>query len=111
LASFPLLSVASDPATITTSLANLGQQVHKTRDALSKYDGGILSTLPLAAELYRVMVASNDARRSFEDSDPIPADEVPQIMEQYHNVRVAIEEGLKGIPAKVRGHSANLLLG
>lgn len=100
-ASFPLPSFASDSDAITSSLANLGHQVQKTRNAFEQYDGGAFSTLPLAAELYKVMTASTAARKSFEDSEPLAVDETPQVIEQYHNVRASIEEALQSVPSKV----------
>jgi len=103
VASFTSLTPAAsfDHTQTFKDLQDLRTRIDSINSCLETYDGGTLTSLTCAKDLYGLMVTSTSTRSQYESSGPFSDDQLPEFFDNYHAMRTSIQKTLRAATSKV----------
>lgn len=91
----------ADGQSINTQLQALQQTLASYRDAISKYDGGYRSMVPVAVHTLRVNSGTAEAKKAIQESERV-IDDAHNVAEEGAKTLDAIADTLDAVASKVR---------
>ena len=96
------LCAARHYARAVSEISNFQQSLRSTKDTINKYNGGLLSALPVSGALFKMHRTLKDTRQAFSDMPELPADRADELHElMLQDVSPMIVDTTEAIVSKV----------
>ncbi|KAI9934557.1 hypothetical protein ASPWEDRAFT_175284 [Aspergillus wentii DTO 134E9] len=90
----PLALGATNTDTVFAGFDNLHKRINSAHNCLKDFNGGVSHTLYCGFEFYHLLTSSSSARKDLAELDSVPADQVQEYLDYYHDIRSSVSDTL-----------------